>query len=155
MTEEELREHLRSGVEPVRSGRYWTLGNTPFTGGKIGYYRPTWYRRAQSDYQFTDVKYGSKDEYWANHWMPTPRYPGAPIRHFITDPYHYELKHYYTRPYPMTGRLGHEIPLIGPVISATIGRILKPQRPMHVEEVARAMATTGGKPGIPVRVGKH
>ena len=155
MTEEELREHLRSGVEPVRSGRYWTLGNTPFTGGKIEYYRPTWYRRAQSDYQFTDVKYGSKDEYWANHWMPTPRYPGAPIRHFITDPYHYELKHYYTRPYPMTGRLGHEIPLIGPVISATIGRILKPQRPMHVEEVARAMATTGGKPGIPVRVGKH
>jgi len=143
-TEEEVKEDLISGRDPVRKGRYWPFGNTPFTGGSIEYYQPNWYRRTKSDYKYTDVQYGSKDEYWENAAVPTPRYPLAPVRHFVTDPYHYEKKHYEDRPYPMTGKMGYEIPLIGPAVSATIGEILKPQRKMHVEDMQYSEGTQEG-----------
>lgn len=128
---EEIQEFYESGEVAVRKGRYWGIGsNTPYTGGKIDRYVPNWYRRAKSDYKFTDTLYGSESEYWANHWMPTVTNPLAPIRHFFLDPYHYEKKHEEDRPYPMTGGFSEidQIPLIGPAVNNTVGRILKPRR---------------------------
>jgi len=134
-SEEETKEYWESGMDPVRKGRWWPLGNTPYTGGKIDYFQPNWVRRVLADAKFSDTMYGSRDEYFAHSWMPTPRYPLAPIRHFFTDPYHWEEKHYYDRPYPVTGGIPEleEFPLIGPVLNSTVGAILKPQRRMHME----------------------
>lgn len=134
-TQKETEEYWESGYETVRKGRFWTLGNTPYGGSRIEYFRPNLKRRVQSDYQYTDVKYGSKKEYWDNNWLPTPTSPFSPIKHFITDPYHWEKKHYEDRPYPITGGIAElkEIPLIGGFVDATIGRILKPQKKMHLE----------------------
>lgn len=135
-SEEETREYWQEGEDEVRKGRWWSLGNTPFTGGKVDRYEPNWVRRVLSDYEYTDTMYGSREEYFENSWMPTVRNPLAPIRHFVTDPYHYEEKHYQDRPYPVTGGIPEleNFPLIGPLLNATVGRILKPQRTMHEGE---------------------
>jgi len=132
-TKEEKEEWYRTGEVAVRKGRFWPLGNTPFTGGKTEYYAPNWYRRTISDYKFSDSQHGSREEYFKNAPIPTPRYPFAPIRHFFADPYHWEQKHYEDRPYMLTAPLGENLPIIGPMVGATIGQILKPQRRMHPE----------------------
>jgi endonuclease YncB( thermonuclease family) len=132
-SEEETRAYWESGEEAVRKGRFWETGNTAFTGGKIEYFEPNWVRKTLSDYEFTDTMYGSRDEYFENHWLPTPTNPLAPVRHFITDPYHWEEKHYYDRPYLVTGSQFEEFPLIGPALGATVGQIFKPSRMMHEE----------------------
>ena len=128
---EDIRDWYESGETAVRKGRYWGIGSsTPYTGGKVDRYVPNWYRRAKSDYKFTDTMYGSESEYFANHWMPTVTNPLAPIRHFFLDPYHWEKKHEEDRPYPMTGGFAElqQIPVIGPLADNTVGRLLKPRR---------------------------
>lgn len=128
---EEVQEYYESGEDPVRSGRYWGLGsNSPWMGNKIDRYEPNWYRKMKSDYMFSENVYGTEEEYWENHWMPTPTNPLAPIRHFITDPYHYEEKHATSRPYAITGGFNElqQIPLIGPAINSVVSGVLKPQK---------------------------
>ena len=56
------RQQLLTGEVPIRKGRYWPLGNTKFSGGKIEYYRPSWYRRIQGGAMFTSDTYGSPME---------------------------------------------------------------------------------------------
>lgn len=135
-TAEETKEFWEEGEVAVRKGRWWPLGNTPYTGSSVDYFQPNWVRRTLSDYEFSDSLYGSREEYFENSWMPTLSHPFAPIRHFITDPYHYEEKHYEDRPYMMTGGIPEieNFPLIGPFLNATIGQILKPQITMHADE---------------------
>ena len=128
---DEIREFYESGEVAVRKGRFWGIGSsTPYTGGKVNRYVPNWYRRAKSDYQFTDTQYGSESEYWANNWMPTLTNPLAPVRHFFLDPYHYEKKHEEDRPYPISGGFAEfeQIPLVGSALNNTVGRVLKPNR---------------------------
>lgn len=132
-TEEERREYIEKGYDPVRKGRFWGTGGTPWSGGKIMYWRPNIYRRVEADVQFSDSKWGSRQEYYNNAWFPNPVNPFAPIRHFITDRYHYEEKHYQDRPYMITSPEGENIPVIGPAFAQTIGRVIKPPRRMHME----------------------
>lgn len=135
-TEEETQKFWDDGEVAVRKGRWWSLGNTPYTGSNIEYFQPNWVRRVESDYKFTDSQYGSREEYFQNSWMPSLRHPFAPIKHFFTDPYHYEEKHYDDRPYMITGGISEleNFPLIGPFLNATIGQLLKPQKLMHEDE---------------------
>lgn len=132
-TGEEMAKYYQKGMDPIRKGRYWQLGNTPFTGGKIDYYRPNWYRRLKADADFSEVKYGSRKEYFENAWFPTPTAPLAPLRHFIKDKYHYEEMHYNDRPYLVTAPEFYDVPFVGPVVSSTLGEIVKPQKRMHDE----------------------
>lgn len=130
-SEDDVEKYYESGEDPIRKSRYWGVGSsTPWAGGGIEYFQPNWYRRMKSDYKFTDTMYGSESEYWANHWMPTLTHPFAPIKHFLTDPYHYEDKHKKDRPYAVTGGFSEiqQIPLIGPALDGTVGRILKPRQ---------------------------
>lgn len=128
---EDLEHYYESGEDAVRKNRYWGIGSpSPWAGGGIDHFQPNWYRKAKSDYKFTDTMYGSESEYFSNHWMPTLTNPLAPIKHFITDPYHYEEKHKEDRPYAITGGFSsiQNIPIIGPTVDGTIGRILKPRK---------------------------
>ena len=128
---EEVQEYYESGEDPIRSGRFWGLGsNSPWMGNKIDRYEPNWYRKMKSDYMFSENVYGSEEEYWENHWMPTLGNPLAPVRHFITDPYHYENKHAESRPYAITGGFNElqQVPLIGPAVNSVVSGVLKPQR---------------------------
>ena len=126
-TYEERSKYYESGMDAVRKGRYWTMGNTPYTGGKISYFKPNLYRRIQGDVTFSDSLYGSREEYFDNAWF------SSPIKHFVTDRYHYDKKHYYDRPYMVTSTGLENIPIVGGTLSSTVGQIIKPQRQMHTE----------------------
>ena len=149
-SEEELREYYENGYDPIRKGRYWDIGVQPFTGTKINYYRANWYRRVQADVKFSDSQYGSRREYFDNAPFPTPTALFAPVRHFVTDRYHWERKHYEDRPYPITAPAFSSVPVVGPVLSATVGQLAKPQIRMHRDDLRQAEATIapGGYGGV-------
>lgn len=130
---EEREDYIENGYDPIRKGRYWSSGNTPFTGGKIMYFRPNIYRRIEADVDFSDSKWGSRQEYYNNTWFPNPVNPLAPLNHFVFNRHHYDKKHYYDRPYLQTAPAGQNIPIIGPMFSSTIGRIISPPKKMHLE----------------------
>lgn len=132
-TYEEREDYIENGYDPIRKARYWGMGNTPFTGGKIMYWRPNLYRRIEADVDFSDSKWGSRQEYYSNTWYPNPVNPLAPINHFILDKNHYDKKHYQDRPYLLTSKEGNNIPIIGPLYSATVGNIINPQKRTYEE----------------------
>jgi len=120
---QELTEYYSYGNDPARKGRYWGTGsNTPWSGGKVDYFMPNWYRRKMTDYMMSDVMYGSRAEYYGNQWYPTLENPIGPINAIIASPHHYAYKHKEDRPYPSTGGASilEELPLFGPLASKTL-----------------------------------
>lgn len=134
MTYEEKKEQLFEGEVAIRQGRFWPLGNTPFMGGKIMYYRPSIYRKIEAGGMFTSDTYDSPIER-ALYYTDV-----SPLRPF--DPYRFERKHYQDRPYPVTGEYfsGPFGPLV-PALNATLGKILKPQIMMHERELSSGLAS--------------
>ena len=132
-TAEERKDYIENGVDPIRKGRFWGAGNSPFTGGKIMYFRPNIYRRVHADVEFSDSKWGSRQEYYSNTWYPNPVNPFAPINHFILNKHYYDKKHYLDRPYLETAPEGSNIPIIGPLFGETVGKIISPPKKMHKE----------------------
>ena len=127
---EEKEWYYERGEEEVRKGRLWGMGsNTPIYGGRVEQYRPSWYRRVIGEPKYTDALWGSKEEYWENHWLPTLDNPIGPLKKLL-DPYHWENKHKESRPFVQTGGMQElqSIPIIGPALDGTIGRIIKPVR---------------------------
>lgn len=121
------QQAIYSGEEPVpiRSGRWWELGNTPWEGGRIKEWRPHWSVLWKSQAR-KKALWGSEEEYWAHH----------PILHplrWLSDPYALEERHYEDRPYPVTSPAFSNVPLIGPLLAATIGKLIKPPRRMHTD----------------------
>lgn len=139
MTEEEVREDLVTGVEAVRKGRWWAFGSsTPYAGDRIEYFAPNAYRRAVSDYEYTDVLYGENNERWKNSWFPTLENPLGALGYVVgtADPYWFENMHHDRRPYLVTGGLfDSNMPFLGDLGNMTIGQIIKPQRLMHTEYI--------------------
>lgn len=137
MTEEEVREDLVSGTEAVRKGRWWLFGSsTPYAGDRIEYFAPNAYRRAVSDYEYTDVMYGDSNERWKNSWFPTLENPLGALGYVVgtADPYWFENMHYHDRPYLVSGPLfDPNMPFLGDVGNMTIGALIKPQITMHEE----------------------
>lgn len=134
MTYEEKKEQLVEGEVPIRQGRFWPLGNTPFKGGKIMYYRPSWYRKLQGGAAFTSDLYGSPLEKFLFYNDISPLRP--------LDPYRFERKHYEDRPYPVTGEYfsGPFGPAV-PFLNMTVGKVLKPQKTMHEQELLAGLAS--------------
>lgn len=123
-TEDQLKR-IYSGEEevPVRAGRWWDVGSTPLRGGRVKYFRPHWYNLMQSKAEMV-ATYGSQDAYWEHH----------PLLHpfkYISDPYWLERSQYAERPYPITSPAFSNVPLIGPLLAATVGRVVKPPVRMH------------------------
>lgn len=136
-TGDEAVEDLQTGVEAVRKGRWWAFGSsTPYAGDKIIEYAPTAYRKATSDYQYTDAMYGDDDERWKNSWFPTLENPLGALGYVVgtADPYWFERMHYNDRPYLLTAPLfDPNTPFFGDIGNLTLGNLLKPQRTMHPE----------------------
>lgn len=120
-TEDEL-QRIYSGQEEVavRKGRFWELGRSPYEGGKIEYFRPHWYARMM---QRSFGKSMHDDD------------PNPIVQWFKENfTYNVEKEHYKDRPYPITGSAFADIPLVGPLLAATIGRVIKPPKLMHTNE---------------------
>jgi len=119
---------IYSGEEdvPVKQGRWWEVGSNAFGGGRITAWRPhssvLYKNRA-----WVKSLYGSEQKYWEHN----------PILHpfkYLKDPYWLEKEHYSDRPYPITSPAFSNVPLIGPMLAATIGKLVKPVKRMHDSE---------------------
>jgi len=124
-------EYLTEGYEANRKGRWWSAGSTtPWSGGRIQSWDPSWFRSAFMQDAEAINTYGSEAGKYAYSWMPNPRNPLGFVTRMI-DPYRVEMENYYTRPYLETGGLFSDVPLIGPALDVFPGQILKPTLHMH------------------------
>jgi hypothetical protein len=122
---EEMEEYLNYGYDPVRRGRQWIMGRTPWIGSNIMYHEPSWYRRGEN---WFGTPVGLPRGLETQHgWLPTPEWPLSPINRLL-DPYYLEEYHKYDRPADISGPMFEEQIPGGSLLNATIGRILKPQR---------------------------
>jgi hypothetical protein len=138
---------------PIRKGRYWLMGKTPFFGGKISYWKKHWYPLLRSRYQYKGGLWDSETEYWA---QGTPFSPVlAPLlTGKMWDPYYWERKNYYSRPYAMTGELFEPTMPFAWLANLTIGRILKPSTYMHEAYLGGTQETASGRErGVPPGAG--
>jgi hypothetical protein len=129
---DELRR-IYSGQQlvPIKKGRWWEFNRSPIEGGRP-FFAPSWYARIMMRGQDM-ITYG-RDLSPLGQWYE---------RNFT---YKTEERNYWTRPYPMSGSAFADTPLVGPLLSATIGRIVKPPRLMHPE-----MWQDGGLPQMPMQ----
>jgi hypothetical protein len=111
----------------VKRGRWWEAGGTPYGGGETSYFRPHAYASLMSKARERSVWGEEVDEY-------------SPLTRFFLKnfTYHLEEKNYYNRPYPMTGAAFEDVPILGKLLSATIGRVVKPTKLMHEDELYRS-----------------
>jgi hypothetical protein len=132
---EEMYDYYQNGVDEVRKGRWWAFGSkTAYRGDRIIEFQPNSYRMAMSDWEYTSVT-STMEERWSHSAFPTLENPlgiGRNLFNSTEDKYWWEMKHYYDRPYMLTGSLFNPNTMfLGDVGNATIGRALKPVREMH------------------------
>ena len=110
----------------VKQGRFWEAGGTPFAGGETEYMRPHAYvlhmTRAREK-----ARWGEGEDKL------------SPAEKFFYRNFTYEMERmtYHTRPYPMSSAAFSDVPIIGNILAATIGRVIKPPRLMHTNEWLR------------------
>lgn len=131
-TPEELQA-IYSGEQEVaiRKGRWWEAGRSSlYRGGAIDYYRPHFMARLKSR-AYQKGLYGDESEKWEYDPMLHPL-----NALFGSDEwkYHYEIKHQYDRPAPLSSTYGENIPFIGPAVVSTFGRMFKPRKLIRPEE---------------------
>jgi hypothetical protein len=102
---------------PIKRGRWWEFGSTPYEGARTSYYRMHRIARAKAR---------------ANEEVPGAG-PARPVK-FMFDPYWRERESYYDRPYPITSTPFEEVPFVGPILARTVGRFLKPPKLMHTDQ---------------------
>lgn len=134
-----LLENIGEKDVNVRRGRYWEMGSESFMGGKVVYNRPSLLYLAGTDWQYTDVLWGSKEEYWKyKSNLPTPENLFG-LRKLL-KPYYFEERNQYMRPYPVSGQSDIvEFPFIGNML-APAGSLLKPQRSIDAETLKSGAA---------------
>lgn len=126
---EELRAFYAGETETaVRRGRHWEFSKSPWEGKRIERFEKSWYSR-----MFSRPK---EKAIWGDE-------PPSPIERWWKKQFTYDIEKetYFDRPYPLTGGFGEGIPFLGPLISSTIGKLIKPQVLMHEEEWMRQGAS--------------
>ncbi len=134
---EEYENYLERGVDEVRKSRWWLFGSkSAYRGDRITEFQPNSYRLAMSDAEDSNTNMTGQERYGETNILPTLRNPLG-ILAFATgvnDPYYWEKKHYYDRPYMITGSMFNSNTVgFGDIGNATIGQILKPNKRMHGE----------------------
>jgi len=145
----DMAKQLDSGYVPIRKGRFWLFGSrSAFYGDRVSYFMPDPYQLANSEWQGAEnVDYNNKD-YWSRSAIPTPRYPLSTINRLL-DPYAFEHKHSVgpnpDRPYIFSGEPFTRETLWGPILNATIGKIIKPRRVLHPDYLPENLEETQSK----------
>jgi hypothetical protein len=110
----------------VKSSRWWEAGGTPFEGGETEYYRPHQYHLMMNRVREKGIWGVTEDSI-------------SPIGKFFRKNFTYELeeRNYWDRPYPISSAAFSDVPIIGGVLSSTIGQLIKPAKIMHAGEWIR------------------
>ena len=116
----------------IRKARGWLLSSSPFSGENTIQYRRHGLNLAASD--------------WENRGVIWSSYKGR-LLHNLTlglyDKYGLEKYHAKDQPVYQSAGYGAGIPLIGPIIAATIGRIIKPTRTYHLPNEGLSRGSDG------------
>ena len=132
-TSQELQD-IYSGKQMIEVGksRWWEGGGTQFEGSKTSYYRPHWMALMTNRVRERGIWGDDEDDI-------------SPMGKFYRRNFTYELerRNYQDRPYPISSAAFSDMPIIGGVLAATIGRVIKPPRLMHVDEWARQQGGGG------------
>lgn len=146
--EELAQEYKGEKKVAIRKGRMWGMGNAPFEGGEISRYDYSWYHKIMSDYKYKSI-YGSKDQYFTYHSnvfgipFPTPSNLGGLLN--IFNPYKLEEINAGERPYEATGGMFENVPVFGPALASTIGKLIKPEiRREPAPDLSRQGVLPGG-----------
>jgi hypothetical protein len=137
-------QKIYSGEElvPYRSGRGWSTGATPLEGGRIKAWVPSWYTRLKSQYTASPSLYGSAISEFI--------YKDLPFLDFslgdIIDPQGLERYHAKDRPYVIPSTPFSEVPIIGPLLGATAGRLYNFLHPF-ASNTPRMLAADGSSAG--------
>ncbi len=124
---EDLRkEYSGEKMVEVKKGRWWEGGGTPYHGKETEYFRPSQYSMLMAHTQEKAV--------WGDEFEKYNPITKFFLKNFT---YHLERKNYDTRPYPMTSAAFEDIPVIGPLLANTIGKLFKPPKLMHTNEIMR------------------
>ena len=122
------KEAIYSGQQlvGVKRGRWWEGGGTPFAGRDIMYHRPHQYHQLMTRAKQKSI-YGEDED------------STSPIGKFFLKNFTYDLErmNYFKRPYPVTAGAFEDIPIIGNILAATVGQVIKPTRFMHANELFR------------------
>src|SRR5579875_859069 len=134
-TYEEMQDYYNNGVDPIRKSKWWLMGSkSAYRGERITEFRPNPLRMAESDWEYSNVT-ATGQERWEHSYFPTfENWFG--LKHLLgmEDPYWFERKHYYDRPYLLTGSMFNPNTMwLGDIGNATIGQLIKPVRQMHPE----------------------
>lgn len=132
-TAEERKEWYETGYSPVKGNRFWSLGDSEYFGGAVTYYQPNYVRRSEVNWRDIGV-YGSSDDKWKHSILPTPRHPLSTVR-YLLNPYWLEEKHKFDRPYMVSGSMFDSNTPWGAIGNATIGRLIKPSKPLNREYI--------------------
>jgi len=128
-------EYEGYNLVPYKSNAGWILSKGNILGDRIYGFGPSWYARLRSQWKYTANVYGNKLE--SLIFKPWPALGFNPIGTLV-DPFHYERKHYYTRPYPLATPAFEDIPIAGPLVAASAGKFLKPSLLMHKDQLAES-----------------
>ena len=110
----------------VKKSRFWEAGGQPFEGGSTSFFRPSEYAMMMNRVHEKSV-WGEDDDAL------------SPIHKFFTKNFTYDLEkqNYYNRPYPISSAAFEDVPIIGGLLGASIGNLIKPARLMHTGEWMR------------------
>jgi hypothetical protein len=122
-------QYFGNDLVPVRRAQFWEAGGAPFRGEEVMYHRPSYLKMLKSRTRAISEWGDDEDTI-------------SPIGKFFRKNFTYELerKNYYDRPYPISGTAFADVPVIGRMLAATIGQVIKPAKLMHVPEWARTGA---------------
>lgn len=104
----------------IRKNRGWVLSSSAWQGGKVIQYRREALNLIKSDWQNKGVIYPS---YWKRA-----------LHNFsfgLFDRYMLEDYHKDSQPVYKSAPYGSNVPLVGPIIAGTLGRLIKPRRTYH------------------------
>ncbi|GAK42055.1 hypothetical protein TCA2_4547 [Paenibacillus sp. TCA20] len=157
---EEYEEYLQYGEDEVRKSRWWLFGSkSAYRGDRVTEHRPNSYRLALSDAEDSDTNLTNEEQWSETNILPTFRNPlgGLAYAFGLKDPYYWERKHFYDRPYLITGSLFNpNTPFFGDIGNATIGQLIKPTEKMHPEYwgdpilMQEQTAEFGNRPNSPI-----
>jgi hypothetical protein len=136
---EELRA-IYSGEQevPIRKGRWWLFGRSPMEGENIAYFRP---------HLFSLLKTRGREKViWGEDEEEI-----SPIEKWYRREFTYELekKHPY---FPVSSLPFEDVPFVGPILSATIGRWIKPELYMNTEEWLSGKGIKAQPPAFGARI---
>lgn len=134
-------EYMGNKLIDVRESRFWGMGPQDWMGGDVKYQRKSLIAMELDDSRYDH--FGGKGMYFLTDSvlsMPLRMAGGITGLGELTklpglDPYAVERRNYYNNPYPVTGNMFENTPIIGPLLGSTIGQIFKPTKIMHAQEM--------------------